>query len=450
MSKFTAEEYEQRLLGRVLSDPVVFPDVYAIICTETVFSVKRHQVVYRAMCDSYFKRHCDPDTVAVAQAMPKEVADPVYLSDLSIFGSKNLTDITTLAKMVLEQHLIRAVGDVARDTQRRVGEGEEILEIAEQFNESMAEVYGQLPQTSTLGMGEVVDKTMELIDMLQSPETSLITTGLAAVDAGIGGFIPGNVIVVGAKAKTGKTTFALKTSFHNASARQIPVLIFSREMTVAELGTRQAFIDAKIDFSRLVSKTLTADDTKNLSESLSRFRQLPIYINDTLSSMTEIVFETKRMVRKHGVKLLMIDYIQLIETSANKRTDREQYIADISRTIKKLAGEIKIPIIILAQLNEDNKSRESRAIEQDADKLIYLDSREDSKDANLQPEEDADVRTIFVKIKQRFGGSGRFGDVKISMDKHYGGLIDYVPPGKLNPNFKQVDWSKKIEGIIPA
>ena len=352
--------------------------------------------------------------------------------------------------MVLEQHLIRAVGDVARDTQRRVGEGEEILEIAEQFNESMAEVYGQLPQTSTLGMGEVVDKMMELIDMLQSPETSLITTGLAAVDAGIGGFIPGNVIVVGAKAKTGKTTFALKTSFHNASARQIPVLIFSREMTVAELGTRQAFIDAKIDFSRLVSKTLTADDTKNLSESLSRFRQLPIYINDTLSSMTDIVFETKRMVRKHGVKLLMIDYIQLIETSANKRTDREQYIADISRTIKKLAGEIKIPIIILAQLNEDNKSRESRAIEQDADKLIYLDSREDSKDANLQPEEDADVRTIFVKIKQRFGGSGRFGDVKISMDKHYGGLIDYVPPGKLNPNFKQVDWSKKIEGIIPA
>jgi len=456
MPGYTAEEYEQRLLGRVLCEPTIFPDVYAVIRTEAIFSVKRHQVVYKAMCDSYFKKQCDPDSIAVAQTMPKESSDPVYLSELSILGSKNMTEIGTLAKMVLEQHLVRAVNAVSRDMQRRVAEGEEILDIAEQFNESMAEVYGQLPQTSTLDMNEVVDKTMELIDMLQSPETALITTGLTSVDASIGGFIPGNVIVVGAKRKTGKTTFALKVSFHNATTRQIPTLIFSREMTIAELGVRQAFIDAKLDFSKFIRRELLNSETKELSDALSRFRKLPIHINDTLSSITDIIFETKRMVRKKGVQLVMIDYIQLIEASASKRTDREEYIASISRALKRLAKELKIVIIVLAQLNEDNKSRESRAIEQDADKLIYLDSREDAKDmsaqamkklgitsSDLTAEEDADVRTIFVKIVQRFGGSGKFGDVKISVDKHYGGLIDYVPPGKLNPKSKDDPDDKK-------
>lgn len=442
MKGFSAHEIEQRLLGSVLNDPTAFGDAFSIIRNAKAFSDAKHRAIYQAMYDLYFLESTEPGILPVMGKLGKGVVDPAYLSDISILVMSG-ADTAYYARLVLEQWISKGVFETAEKVKRRIANGDDVFDVRDGFNEEIEEIYSQIPSDITLSMPTVVEKAMELVDSLKDKQQGILTTGLIQVDEAIGGGIPGDVIVFGGKRKSGKSTLALQAVYLNARTKGMAAAIFTREMSAAQLCLRHAMIDAKIRFIDLMTGSIDDGGLERLAATFQAVVKLPIHINEQSSGLNEILFEAKRLVRRHGVKVVVIDYLQLVEPSLDDfRANREERIASMSRALKRLARKENVIVIVLTQLNEDSKSRESRSIEQDCDKLIYIDTKEDDEER----EETADNRTVDLKIVQRFGLSGNFGDVKVSYDKRYGYFKDYVPAlegkfatGRLKEVQKEID-----------
>ena len=197
-----------------------------------------------------------------------------------------------------------------------------------------------------------------------------ITTGFKPLDDITGGFRPGQVVVVGAPTKGGKTALALNMAMRAANHSH-PVGIISLEMGSGELLDRLIAAYSGADIS-LLSKNPTPDLMNKIRWGISQVSKLPIYIRDEAGiNPLQLRAAARRMVAVHGIKLLVIDYLQLIEP-LNRKDSREQQVAESSRTIKLLAKELGIPIIALTQLNADGESRESRAIQHDCDLMLKI------------------------------------------------------------------------------
>ena len=197
-----------------------------------------------------------------------------------------------------------------------------------------------------------------------------ITTGFKPLDDITGGFRPGQVVVVGAPTKGGKTALALNMAMRAANHSH-PVGIISLEMGSGELLDRLIAAYSGADIS-LLSKNPTPDLMNKIRWGISQVSKLPIYIRDEAGiNPLQLRAAARRMVAVHKIQLLVIDYLQLIEP-LNRKDSREQQVAESSRTIKLLAKELGIPIIALTQLNADGESRESRAIQHDCDLMLKI------------------------------------------------------------------------------
>ncbi|HTZ16816.1 MAG TPA: replicative DNA helicase [Dissulfurispiraceae bacterium] len=382
-------EAEQAVLGAIIIDNEALPKSLEILAQDDFYR-ESHRRLYRAMLDLFDKNE-PVDIVTVADYLKKSgdldvVGGIAYLSTLadSVPTSAN---IRYHARIVREKALLRNLIRTATNITTRVYEdssdADEIVDNAERM---IFEIAEQRTKTSFASMKDVIKDTFKMIEQLYDKKEAItgVPSGFKDLDELTSGFQPSDLVIVGGRPGMGKTAFALNVAQHTAMQMREPVAIFSLEMSKEQLVMRMLCSESMVDSARVRKGFIGKEDWPKLTSAAGRLADAPIFIDDS-SAMTvlEIRAKARRLKMEHGgIGLVVVDYLQLMRSRGNFER-REQEISEISRSLKALAKELRVPVIALSQLNRSVESRhekvptladlrESGAIEQDADVIIFL------------------------------------------------------------------------------
>lgn len=288
------------------------------------------------------------------------------------------------------------------------------------------------PSNPTWRLADMIPGALDLIEAIAATEGGVngVPTGHADLDALTSGLQPGSLVVVGGRPALGKTAFLLGICRSAAVRHSIPSALFSLEMTREELSLRLLSAEARVPHNLMRSGQMSDDEWVRLSVRMSQIVDAPLYINDTgMLPVQALCDEATRLVRDHGVKLIAVDYLQLITPGVRGET-REREVSEIARRLKALALDLAVPIVVAAQLNRDPEHRvdkkplladlrESDAIAQAADLVILL-HREDAYERESPRAGEAD----FIVAKNRHGP---VATVTVAFQGHYARFIDMAP-----------------------
>ncbi|NOZ40455.1 MAG: replicative DNA helicase [Planctomycetes bacterium] len=325
-----------------------------------------------------------------------------------------------VADKAVLRSLIHAGTDILHDAYDPTADTREMLSKAEE------KVFGILESRGTgelSKIGDVLHDSLVRLDarMDQDHAAGGIETGFEDLDQMTGGLQKSELIILAARPSMGKTAFAMNIAEHAAMQGNHTVLFVSLEMSAIELGDRLLCSVAEVNGQRLRNGTITGDERRKLVQTAAEISQAPLFIDDSPSrTMTEISANARRLKRRDGLGLIVIDYLQLIDPD-NPRDPRQEQVAKIARRLKGLARELEVPVLCLAQLNRqveatrDNKPqlsnlRESGAIEQDADVVMFV-HREEYFQTNEEDREQFRGQADLLIRKQR---NGPTGDVKLA------------------------------------
>jgi replicative DNA helicase len=254
-----------------------------------------------------------------------------------------------------------------------------------------------------------------------------IGTGFVDLDKMTSGLHEGEMIVIAARPSMGKTSLAMNVAEHVALEQKLPVGVFSLEMTSESLIMRMLCSRSRVNLRNIRDGFLAERDFPKLTGAAGKLANAPLFIDDTSGlSILQMRAKARRMWQQYGIKLFVVDYLQLLHSTARRAENRQQEIADISSGIKSLAKELKVPVIVLSQLNremEKDKNRKSRlsdlresgSIEQDAD-LVGLLYKASSGDEEESPSDQDAIPVNLLVAKQR---NGPTGDVHLTFLKSY-------------------------------
>lgn len=348
----------------------------------------------------------------------------------------------------LARSLIRSCEEIAVRGYDQTSPVQELIEDAERRVLQVAMGHVEVGFT---GLGEELEGTFEYIEKIQSGQITGVQTGFDRFDKMTGGFSGGDLVVLAARPSVGKTALALNVARNSALDLNGCVGIFSLEMTKRQLILRLLMAEAEIDFSRFRNGVLGERDWPRLTRAADRLQDAEIFIDDSgVLSVTDIAAKTRRLHRERNLSLVVVDYLQLVQgrQSADRR---EQEIAETTRSLKLLAKDLDVPVILLSQLNRGPETRpnphkrpvladlrESGAIEQDADTVlfIYRDEiyNEDTPDAGIAE---------LIIAKQR---NGPTGTVRLQFEGKYArfrNLAEREPPptsAGFDPDPTAGDW----------
>ena len=387
-------ESEQSLLGGLLLDNAAW-DRIADLVVEADFYRDDHRRIFKHV--ARLIEHGKPaDVVTVFAALEKsgeaeEAGGLAYLGDMAA-NTPSAANIRRYAEIVRERAILRrlvTVGDEiaasalkpsGKDAKMLLDEAEaRVFEIAEAGARSSG---GFVPIQPLLG--QVVDRIQELYDRDNPTDITGVPTGLIDLDAKTSGLHGTDMIVVAGRPGMGKTTLALNIAEHVAVEERLPVAIFSMEMPGTQLAMRFLASVGRLDQHRIRTGKLNDDEWQRLTFALGKLHEAPIYIDETAGlNPIDLRARTRRLYRQFGkLGLVVVDYLQLM-TSLKDSDNRATELSEISRSIKSLAKELNVPVMALSQLNRSleqrpNKRpvmsdlRESGAIEQDADIIIFI------------------------------------------------------------------------------
>jgi replicative DNA helicase len=346
-----------------------------------------HQNIFEAIV-SLFDANEPIDAVTVSEALRRSgtldrVGGVGYLTQLldSVPTASNVEHYAAIVEEhALRRRLMRAggeVGSLATSVDQPIND---VLDRAEQavFNVSERRVGDGLALIDPL-LGPAIERAEELNRL--GTEVTGLSTGFRDLDRKLAGLHPTNLVVIAARPGMGKTALALNMA-QNAALQEAPVAIFSLEMSREEVVTRLLCAQGRIDSQHLRTGRLTESDFTKLSHAASVLYRKPIYVDDSPGlTVTEIRAKCRRLRRRPGLGLVIVDYLQLMQGTSGE--NRQQEIATISRNLKNLARELHVPVIAVSQLNralearEDKRPRlgdlrESGAIEQDADVVMFI------------------------------------------------------------------------------
>ncbi|MHB8473501.1 MAG: replicative DNA helicase [Gammaproteobacteria bacterium] len=385
-------EAEQAVLGGLMLDNTAW-DQIADKVTEEDFYRRDHRLIFRAARE--LVEHSSPcDVVTLAEWLDKR-AELDNAGGLAYLGAlardtPSAANIRAYADIVRERsvlrQLIRIGTDIANDAFQPDGRSsKELLESAEQQVFHIAEQGGR-SQQGFVGLKQLLTGAVDRIDMLfqrDDPITGL-ATGYTEFDHKTAGLQPGDLIIVAGRPSMGKTSFAMNIAEHAAIRSKRPVAVFSMEMSGEQLAMRMMSSLGRIDQHKVRTGKLDDADWPRLTSAVSILAEAPMFIDDTPAlTPTELRARARRLKREHGdLGLIVIDYLQLMQVS-NTRENRATEISEISRNLKALAKELRVPVMALSQLNRSleqrpNKRpvmsdlRESGAIEQDADLIVFI------------------------------------------------------------------------------
>lgn len=382
-----AVESEIACLGCMILDAGVIPDVAAIISGSQDFTVLKHRHVYEALIDLHNSKNSG-DINMLCQLMRDratldDVGGPEFLVELAE-GVPASTNFRHYANEVADKAFIRRmIGALGEGLETCYTASENAAEIADTIDKLVFAATERRGTRRTKNIGQIVADCVSRFKMRKAGEMDGISSGFIKLDTLLCGFHPAESIVLAARPGMGKSALAANFAVH-AAEWGAPVQIFSLEMSAEQIGDRWTAEFSGVPMNLLRDpRFCPAEKTKELDNAARVASELPIYVNDdpSLTLMT-MRAEARRVVKEHGVRMLVIDYMQLMGGAEQEET-REREVSMISRTIKRLSKELNVPIISLAQLNRrveerpDKKPmlsdlRESGSIEQDADVVLLL------------------------------------------------------------------------------
>lgn len=430
-------EAEQAVLGAIFLDAEALVEAMAQIEPQDFYR-RAHQIIFRSMI-ALNDRNENIDIITLKSQIESEntledVGGISYLTELSQV-TPTASGVAHYAKIVKDKstlrELIQAATKIVKEGYSQEGSVEEIVEAAEK---GILNVSEKRNSTGFQAISDVLNSTMEHIDMLsqQNEEITGLPTGYPELDKMTAGLQPEELIILAARPAVGKTAFALNIAQNIGTRTDRSVAIFSLEMGAESLVNRMLCAEGTIEAGHLRTGQLTEQEWHNLIMAMGSLSNTSIFIDDTPGiKVSEIRARCRRLAQEKGnLGLILIDYLQLIEGSG--RESRQQEVSEISRQLKKLAKELKVPVIALSQLSRSVEQRqdkrpvlsdirESGSIEQDADIVAFL-YREDyyqrqgtEEDKNEEEQAVNDVIEVIIE-KNR---SGARGTVELLFKKEY-------------------------------
>ncbi len=385
-------EAEQSVLGGLMLDNSSW-DKVADEVYEGDFYRRDHRLIFRAI-KALAEESSPFDVVTLAEWLDKQgelenVGGINYMGTL-VTNTPSAANIKSYAKIVRERSVLRQLIQISNDIadSAYMPEGRKISELLDEAEKKVFEIadQGARGNQGFAGMKELLTRAVERIDYLFTQDNPItgVTTGFDDFDAKTSGLQNSDLIIIAGRPSMGKTTFAMNIAENAAIKGQVPVAVFSMEMPGEQLAMRMMSSLGRIDQHKVRSGKLEDDDWPRLTSAVGILSEAPIYIDDTPGlTPTELRARARRLAREHGLGLIVIDYLQLMQGSGKSSENRTAEISEISRSLKGLAKELNVPVIALSQLNRSleqrpNKRpvnsdlRESGAIEQDADVIVFI------------------------------------------------------------------------------
>lgn len=413
-------EAEQAVLGGLMLTNGSF-DTVASVVTETDFFSQDHQLIFQTM-RSLSAESKPLDVITLSETLQntnklEQVGGAAYLVELAN-NTPSSANIGAYAQIVLERSIIRqlinAASDIVKKGYNPLGwDSSKLLAEAEQ---KLSDIIENRPkQGGFQGVNELIKEAIGRIDELFNSDADItgLSTSFSELDSMTSGWQQSDLIIVAGRPSMGKTSLAMNMVEHAVLHQEKPVLVFSMEMPANQLIMRMMSSIGKIDQTKMRSGNLSEDDWPRLSSAASRLKDRPLYIDDTPGiTPMELRNRVRQLTREHGeTGLIMVDYLQLMSGSVPTE-NRTNEITQISRELKNIAREFNCPVIALSQLSRNLESRpnkrpinsdlrESGAIEQDADVIVFIYRDE------VYNEESTDKGTAEIIIgKQRNGPIG--------------------------------------------
>ncbi|PIC69804.1 replicative DNA helicase [Sporosarcina sp. P16b] len=431
-------EAEQSVLGAIFLEPQALITASEILLPEDFYRIA-HKKIFETML-ILNDRGQPVDLVTIAEELKvknelEDVGGISYITELAnaVPTAANIVYYANIVdEKALLRRLIRVATDIVEDGYTREDEVEALLGEAEK---KMMEVSNRKNAGDFRHIKDVLVETYDNIELLHTRKGDVtgIPTGFRDLDKITAGFQRNDLIIVAARPSVGKTAFALNVAQNVATKTEENVAIFSLEMGAEQLVMRMLCAEGNIDAQVLRTGNLEADDWRKLTMAMGSLSNAGIFIDDTPGlRVNEIRSKCRRLQQEHGLGMVMIDYMQLIMGSGRGSDNRQQEVSEISRSLKGLARELKIPVIALSQLSrgveqrQDKRPmmsdlRESGSIEQDADIVSFL-YREDYYDKETEMQNMIEI----IIAKQR---NGPTGTVTLAFAKEYN-------------KFLNIDWSQ--------
>ncbi|MDB4875385.1 MAG: dnaB [Gemmatimonadetes bacterium] len=429
-----SEDAEQAVLSAMLIDQDAVLRAAEHV-NDTMFYAERHRRIYRAMM-TITERGGVVDPLTLSEELSRR-------GELDASGGKDFigflvdavptaANIEYHAQIVREKAILRRLIEVSTTIVAEAFEGKSTAnELLDEAESKIFQVSQQQTKDGFTRIKELLWPTMERIEALQRGGQTItgVATGFKDLDEMTSGFQPADLIIVAARPSMGKTAFTLNIAQHAAIEHNVPVAFFSLEMSKESLVQRMLTSEARIDAQRLRKGMLRDDDFPRLARAAGILSSAPVWIDDTPGiSILEMRSKARRLKADAGVGMVIVDYLQLMSGPASSE-NRQQEVSQISRGLKALAKELSVPVVALSQLSRapeqrtgDNKRpqlsdlRESGAIEQDADLIMFL-YRQEFYDGPVDKDGNSlEGKAEVIVGKQR---NGPIGIVNLHFHKQY-------------------------------
>jgi replicative DNA helicase len=425
-----AKELEEAILGAIMLEKSAFDTVIEILKPEC-FYVEAHQRIFKAM-QGLAVKSLPIDLLTVVEELKLRedlefVGGPYYVTKLTnaVVSSANIDAHSRIVlQKFIQRELIRISGEIIGDAYE---DSTDVFDMLDDAESKLFEITNNHLRKNFDSIDTVLVKTIQRIEDMRNRQEDItgVPTGFPSLDKITYGWQPTDLIILAARPSVGKTAFALNLARSAAMHPTKPTAVgfFSLEMSSAQLVQRILSAESEILLEKIARGKLEEHEMKQLyKRGIERLSKAPIFIDDSAAlNIFELRAKCRRLKNKHNVGMIIIDYLQLMSGSADRNSNREQEISKISRDLKGLAKELQIPIIALSQLSrevekrkEGNKMpqlsdlRESGAIEQDADMVMFL------------------YRPEYYEITATEFGESNKGETHVKIAKHRNGSLETI------------------------
>ncbi len=385
-----ALDLEEAVLGAIMLEKNAALEILDILQAKSFYS-PAHQKIFQVIFD-LSAQHQPIDMLTVTEGLKRNgdlehIGGAYYISKLtSNIGSASHLEFH--ARIIAQKFIQRELIKIASDIQKKAYEDEtDVLDLLNYSESSIFKLAEGNIKNETVKISEVIEKAIDKIEEASNREDNLsgVPSGFTSFDRVTSGWQASDLVIIAARPSMGKTAFVLSMARNMAVNHQVPLVVFSLEMSTLQLVNRLIAAETELGSEKLRSGRLEDYEWKQLDVKVRNLNDAPIFIDDTPAiTLFELRAKCRRLKTQYGIKLIVIDYLQLMSGTPETKGNREQEVSTISRGLKAIAKELNVPIIALSQLNRSvemrsgdkrpqlSDLRESGAIEQDADLVIFI------------------------------------------------------------------------------